>query len=194
MESYASSVRHVDFECCSSYDEGAPAKQQKTMADDIVFRNRDADKVEAPTIDPLVISAQVGPAWMKRILVDSGSSVNILFKRAYDQMKMEAKDLKPCQSWIHGFDGSANIPTGVVELPVELGIGECRRVRMLQFVVLDIHSPYNAFLGRPALAEFRAAIAPWCLTLKFPTDCGIGVIHGDQAAGRACYVVELREA
>ena len=62
---------------------------------------------------------------------------------------------------------------------------------MLQFVVLDIHSLYNAFLGRPALAEFRAAIAPWCLTLKFPTDHRIGVIQGDQAAGRACYVAEL---
>ena len=131
IESYANSIRHVDFESCSTLDEGAPAKQQRMMADDIVFRNRDADRVEAPTIDPLVISAQVGPAWMKRILVDSGSSVNILFKREYDQMKMEAKDLKPCQSRIHCFDGSASIPTGVVELPVELGVGERRRVRML---------------------------------------------------------------
>ena len=107
-------------------------------------------------------------------------------------MKMEAKDLKPCQSRVHGFNGSATIPTGVTELPMELGVGERRRVRMLQFVVLDIDSPYNAFLGRPALAEFRAAIAPWCLTLKFPTDHGVGVIQRDQAAGRACYVAELR--
>ena len=131
MESYASSIRHADFECCSSFDEGAPAKQQRTMTDDIVFRSRDADKIKAPTIDPLVISAQVGPAWIKRILVDSGSSVNILFKRAYDQMKMEAADLKPCQSRVHGFNGSATIPTGMVELPVELGVGERQRVRML---------------------------------------------------------------
>lgn len=57
---------------------------------------------------------------MKRTLLDSGSSVNILFKRAYDKMKMEAKDLKPCQSRIHGFNGSAIVPTGTVELPAEL--------------------------------------------------------------------------
>ena len=126
MESYASSIRHASFECCSSLEDGAPAKQQKMMTNDIVFRDRDADRIEAPTIDPLVISDQVGPAWMKRILVDSGSYVNILFKRAYDQMKMETKDLKPCQYRIHGFNGSATIPTGVVELPVELGIGERR--------------------------------------------------------------------
>lgn len=115
MESYASSIRHANFECCSSLEDRAPAKQHKTMTDDIVFRDRDADKVEAPTIDPLVTLAQVDPTWMQRILVDSGSSVNILFKRAYDQMKMEAKDLKPCQSRIHGFNRSATIPTGVVK-------------------------------------------------------------------------------
>ena len=65
------------------------------MMDDFSFRNRDADKVEAPTIDPMVISATIGPALVRRILIDCGSSVNIIFKKAYDQMRMEAKDLKP---------------------------------------------------------------------------------------------------
>ena len=63
---------------------------------------------------------------------------------------------------------------------------------MLQFVVLDVDSPYNAFLGRPALAEFRVCIAPWCLLLKFPTEAGTGVMRGDQVSGRGCYVAELR--
>ena len=61
--------------------------------DDIVFRNKDADKVEALTIDPMVISAMIGPA-LVGILIDCGSSVNIIFKKAYDQMRMEDKDLK----------------------------------------------------------------------------------------------------
>src|SRR5574338_533809 len=51
MESYASSIRHADFECCSSFNEGAPTKRQKTMTDNIVFRNRDADNVGAPITD-----------------------------------------------------------------------------------------------------------------------------------------------
>lgn len=151
-------------------------------------------RVKTPTIDPLVISVQIAPACMKRILVDSGSSVNILFKRAYDHMMIEAKNLKPCQSRIHGFNGSTTIPVGMVELPVELGVGDRRRVCMLQFVVLDIHSPYNAFMGQPAHAEFRATIAPWCLTLKFLTNNGVGIVHGDQAARHACYVAKLRDA
>ena len=78
------------------------------MADDIVFRNGDADRVEAPTIDPFVISAMIGPALVWKILIDSGSYVNIIFKRAYDQMGMEEADLKPCTARIRGFNGSVS--------------------------------------------------------------------------------------
>ena len=91
------------------------------MTDDIVFRNRDADQVEAPTIDPMVISTTIGPAYVKRILIDYGSSVNIIFKKVYDQMKMETKDLKPSKARIHGFNGAATDSVGYVELPVEQG-------------------------------------------------------------------------
>ena len=109
-------------------EDGTPAKQQRVMTDDIVFRNRDADQVEAPTVDPMVISATIGPAYVKRILIDCGSSVNIIFKKAYDQMKMETKDFKPSKACIHGFNGAATDAVGYVKLPVELGQGERRRV------------------------------------------------------------------
>ena len=62
-------------------------------------------------------------------------------------MKMETKDLKPSKARIHGFNGATTDAVGYVELPVELGQGERRRVRILPFVVLDVDSPYNVFLG-----------------------------------------------
>ena len=62
------------------------------------------------------------------------------------------------------------------------------------FVIIDEPSAYNAFLGRPALAAFRIVFAPWSLTMKFPPDNGIGVLKGEQNAGRECYLTELRES
>ena len=59
-------------------------------------------------------------------------------------------------------------------------------------MVLDIELSYNAFLGRPTLAKFRACIAHWCLLLKFPTDVGVGIVRGDQVVARACYIAELK--
>ena len=162
------------------------------MSNNIVFRSRDDSGIQAPTEDPLVITTAIGPALVHKVLVDNGSSVNILFKKAFEQMRLEAKDLKPCEGWIRGFNGASTVPMGYVELSVTLGQGDHQRVRILPFVVLDVELPYNAFLGRPALAEFRACIAPWCLLLKFPTDSGVGTMRGDQAMGRACYMAELK--
>lgn len=54
----------------------------------------------------------------------------------------------------------------------------------MPFVLLDIYSSYNAILDRPALAECRAAIAPWCLTFKFPTENDVRVVYGDQGLDR----------
>lgn len=59
--------------------------------------------------------------------------------------------------------------------------------------MLDGFSAYNAFLGRPALSDFRAVTAIWCLKLKFPTPDGVGVVEGNQSMSRECYVAELRE-
>jgi len=74
------------------------------MTNDIVFWSRDPDKMEAPTTDPMVISATIGLPLMRKILVDGGSSINIIFKKANDQMQMEAKDPKSCWAHIHSFN------------------------------------------------------------------------------------------
>lgn len=184
--------QHLEVGECSNPGDSSPVKQQKTMADDIIFRDRENIGIHSPTEDPFVITAVIGPATVHKVLVDNGSSVNILFKKTFDQMKLEPKDLKPCDGWVRGFNGSTTAPMGYVDLSVTLGEGDRQRVRILSFVVLDVPTSYNAFLGRPALAKFRAYLAPWCLLLKFPTDAGIGIIRGDQAAARACYVAELK--
>lgn len=68
-----------------------------------------------------------------------------------------------------------------------------RTVQQVQFVVLDGFSTYNAFLGRPALSDFKAVMAIWCLKLKFPTRERVGVVEGNQSMSRVCYIAELRE-
>lgn len=73
MERYANAIKHSNSEYCSNAEDGALEKQQRTMTYDIVFRNRDADKAEAPMIDPMVTSVMIGPALVRRILVDCGN-------------------------------------------------------------------------------------------------------------------------
>ena len=80
------------------------------------------------------------------MLIDNGSSVNILFKKAFDQMKLETSDLKPCEGWTRGFNSSVTSPLGYLDLSVTLGKRDRRRVKILPFVVMDLKSYYKAFL------------------------------------------------
>lgn len=94
------------------------------MTDDIIFWKRDANVVETSTIEPLVITTTIGLAIVRKVLVECGSSVNILFKKAYDQMMLEENDLKPCKSRIQRFKGTTAEPIGYVELLMVLGEGD----------------------------------------------------------------------
>ena len=102
----------------------------------------------------------IRPAFVKHIFLNCGCSVNNNFKKAYDQRKVEAKVLKPTKARIYGFGGKGTEAVGYMELPVELGVGKRSRIRMILFIVVDIDSPYNASISRPALAVFRATLAP----------------------------------
>ena len=108
-------------------------------------------------------------------------------------MGLSEKDLLACTSALQGFSGQRKEPVGQVTLNVELGTKPHQAIQQVQFVVLGGPSAYNAFLGRPALYDFRAVTTIWCLKLKFPTRYGVGVVDGNQSTSRECYVVELRE-
>ena len=94
-----------------------------------MFSTRDSLGIEAPTIDPLVISAGIGPATVRRVLVDCGASCNILFKKTFDQMKIPMADVQASLLKIAGFAGEPKQPIGTIDLFVELGKGLRKVVR-----------------------------------------------------------------
>jgi len=194
MERYACALKYAPKEDgVYSLEDATPLKQQRTCHDDIVFRARDSMGVEAPTLDPMVITVGIGPATVKRVLIDCGSSCNILLRKTFDQMKILMSNVQASSQRIVGFTGEPKQSIGTIELMVELGEGMRKVVQKQMFVIVDEVSAYNAFLGRPTLAAFKIILAPWCLTMKFPTECGVGVVKGDQSAGRECYFVEVKE-
>jgi len=54
-------------------------KMPRTVIEDIVFRDRDSDGLLSPTVDPMVVTVGIGPAIVRKVLVDTGASVNVLF-------------------------------------------------------------------------------------------------------------------
>ncbi|XP_026431942.1 uncharacterized protein LOC113329192 [Papaver somniferum] len=82
-----------------------------------------------------------------RILIDPGSSVDILFDHTYNTTGGKDNELIPSTYKIYGFNGSANKPKGEVTMRIPLKNLSTK----ITFCVVDIESPYNALIGRPWL-------------------------------------------
>ena len=64
---------------------------------------------------------------------------------------------------------------------------------MMDFLVVDQPSAYNAIIGRPGLNKLRAATLTYHLMIKFPIKEGVGEVKGDQLAARRCYNISMKK-
>ena len=82
-------------------------------------------------------------------------------------------------------------PIGIVTLPVVVGSYPQQVTKSVNFLVVDCSSSYNAIIGRPTLNSWKAITSTYHLSIKFPTECGIGQVQGDQLAIRECYLAMM---
>ncbi|GAV90092.1 hypothetical protein CFOL_v3_33501 [Cephalotus follicularis] len=124
---------------------------------------------------------------MKRILIDSGNSANILYKHAFNQLRIPVDQLKPAKTLLAGFAGEMVHPLGSIDLSVVAGTAPRQTQLQMIFLVVDTPSPYNSIIGRPKLNLMEAIVSMRHLLVKFPTRFGVGEAIGDQQAARQCY-------
>ena len=115
-----------------------------------------------------------------RILVDNMSSVDILYYKAFKRMGLKDIDLRPSPSLIYGFTGDSVIPVGVITLPLTVGDYPRESCVMVDFLVIDQPSAFNAVLGRLFLKALKAITSIYHLLMKFPTPNGVGQVRGNQ--------------
>ncbi|KAL0445095.1 UNVERIFIED_CONTAM: hypothetical protein Slati_2232200 [Sesamum latifolium] len=127
--------------------------------------------------DALVITALLANYEVRRIFIDFGSSADILFREAYDQMQLGDIPLEKVTTSLYGFAGEVVHPRGIISLPLTLGIGPIRRTCMLKFLVVDVPSAYNVILGRPTLNAFQAMISTYHMKIKFLASGGVGEVQ-----------------
>ncbi|GAV70356.1 hypothetical protein CFOL_v3_13854, partial [Cephalotus follicularis] len=128
-------------------------KRLRTGGDEevISFSEVDYEGVRLPHDDPVVVTLQVALFTMKRILIDSESSADILYKHAFDQLRISAYQLKPVKTPLIGFAGEMVHPLGSIDLFVVTGTAPRQTQVEMTFLVVDTPNPYNAIIGRPGL-------------------------------------------
>ncbi|KAF6144304.1 hypothetical protein GIB67_024531 [Kingdonia uniflora] len=133
--------------------------------------------VKYPHDDPLVIMLKVRQDYLHTLLVDKGSVVDVLFKRAIEVIGL--KDfVKASTTTVISFNGSKESATDKITLPVQEG----SETTFVKFIVIDVESKYLGILGRSWLHSIRAVPSTYHLALRFPTDYGVYKIKGSQAA------------
>ena len=82
-----------------------PPFKQRWINQDMSFNEADARGVRQPHNDPLVIMLNIEGFNTKRILVDNGSSTDIIYLPTFQKLKLDEKRLRPFESPLVSFSG-----------------------------------------------------------------------------------------
>ena len=106
-------------------------------------------------------------------------------------MNLGRDQLRPLNSPLLGFGGMKVQPMGTVTLPMVVGAYPQQVAKDVNFLVVDCSSSYNTIIGRPILNSLKAVTSTYHLSIKFPTEYGVGQVQGDQLAAREYYLAML---
>ena len=114
---------------------------------------------------------------LSNVLVDTGSSLNVMAKTTYDQLSYQGTPLSRSEVLVKAFDGSRKNVLGAVNLPITIG----PHIFHITFQVMDIQAAYSCLLGRPWIHEAGAVTSTLHQKLKFVKNGKLVTVGGEQA-------------
>ena len=124
---------------------------------------------------------------MKRVMVDQGSAVEIMYPNLFKGLSLRAEDMTPYSSPLVIFEGKVIIPKRQIRLPMQTGSETVE----VDFIVVDAYSPYTAIAARPWLHNLGAVSSTLHQKIKYPSGDKIEEILGDQTMARQCMVAAI---
>ncbi|XP_017622058.1 uncharacterized protein LOC108466224 [Gossypium arboreum] len=82
---------------------------------------------------------------LSSVLVDNGSTLNVLPLSTLNRLPIDDSHMKACQNVVRAFDGTERKVMGRIDIPLEIGLN----MYEVDFLVMDIKLSYNYLLGRP---------------------------------------------
>ncbi|XP_028072456.1 uncharacterized protein LOC114274677 [Camellia sinensis] len=170
--------------------QSAPQKQrtpskQPHEAPSIVFDDSDLIGVTLPHSDPLVIELHVSRSIVEHVLIDQGSTSEVMYYETFIKLDFNESDLSPVPHPLFGFNANLEYPLGKISLPVRAG----SQTIDVEFLVIKLSSPYNLIMGRTWLHAIQDVPSTYHQLLHFPTVHGIEQIHGSRQSTQTCYLL-----
>ena len=121
--------------------------KQRQTNQDMYFSEEDARGVKQPHDDPLVIMVMIEGFNTRRVLVDNGSSTDIIYLPTFQQLKVDPKRLRPFKSPFVNFSRDKVYPRGIVTLTIMASSHPFQVTNKHNFLVVDLPSSYNVIIG-----------------------------------------------
>lgn len=118
------------------------------------------------------ITLQIANYKVHGVLIDTKSSVDVLFRSAYNQMGLLPTILKPVDVLLYEFSSHSIRPSGGVELLVTANNHHTQATILTNFLVMVTSSVYNTIIRRPTLNTLQAVSYTYHLALKFLAASG----------------------
>ena len=101
---------------------------------------------------------------------------------------MKPEDLVSYDSPLVGFDGKTVIPKGQIRLSIQVG----SKVVEVDFIVVNVYSPYTTIMARTWLHVMRVVSSTLHLKVKYPLRDQVEELIRSQAMARQCLVAAIR--
>ena len=108
--------------------------------------------------------------------MDNGSSADILYYLAFQQMGIDGERLILVNTLLVGFGGIRVHPLEAIALSETVGDFPLQITRDVMFLVVDYSSAYNAILGCPTFNSWKTVTLTYHLMIKFPTEYEVGEV------------------
>ncbi|XP_076905057.1 uncharacterized protein LOC143560696 [Bidens hawaiensis] len=125
---------------------------------------------------------------VRRILVDGGSSVNIIQLETLMKLNILEDEILKKSSVLVEFSGEVKNTVGEIKLYVYIeGVNSIQ-----SFCVMDSLSYYNAILGCPLIHSTKAVPSTYHQCIKMPTTWGVVKIASDKKEAKDCYTFSMK--
>ena len=147
-------------------DDWESKKAKKRASPVLGFSDKDKIGTIQPHNDALVVTLRIGGYDVKRVLVDQGSAVEVMYPDLYRGLNLKSEDLTSYDSPLVSFEGKTITLKGQIRLPIQTSSNKVE----VDFIVVDAYLPYTAIVAKPWLHTLGTVSSTLYQKMKYPSD------------------------
>ena len=162
---------------------GVEAREpDQSVEPDLCLTKVDLRDVVPHDNDPVVISVATVGRRVQRVLINEGSSADVIFWSTFNKLQLSLDQLRPYDDCLFGFAGDQVEVSRHVELRTTFTKDTSSRTINIRYLVVNAPSAYNILLGRPALNRLGVVTSTRHMKMK---------LHGLHGLPKTCPISTL---